>query len=409
VAAPLKVAYVVPRYGTEIRGGAETGARMFAEHLVAERGYAVEVFTTCALDALTWRDEVASGTETVNGVTVHRIASEAGRGEGFHPLSGRLLADPEAAGVDDMEHWVDLQGPKSPALLEAVQGSGAEVIAFYPYLYYPTIRGLPLVRERAIMHPAAHEEPALHLPLFKSVFEQCPMFVFQTQSERDLVCGLFDVGTTPQVLVGLGVEEADGTPEEARALFGLGDDPYLLCIGRVDDKKGTGILWRYFRAYKERHPGPLRLVLVGQVVNAPDAADDMVVTGMIDDGPKWGLLRGAQALVAPSPFEAFSITVIEGMTAGAPAIVNAVCGATREHCERSGAGMWFDGFAEFESVVERMTGDAALHAVLQRNGRQYVEANYRWPVILERYCGALEGFARGGGVPAVADQANGVP
>jgi glycosyltransferase involved in cell wall biosynthesis len=97
------------------------------------------------------------------------------------------------------------------------------------------------------------------------------------------------------------------------------------------------------------------------------------------------------------------------MTAGAPAIVNAVCGATREHCERSGAGMWFDGFAEFESVVERMTGDAALHAVLQRNGRQYVEANYRWPVILERYCGALEGFARGGGVPAVADQANGVP
>ena len=65
MAAPLKVAYVVPRYGTEIRGGAETGARMFAEHLVAERGYAVEVFTTCALDALTWRDEVASGTETV--------------------------------------------------------------------------------------------------------------------------------------------------------------------------------------------------------------------------------------------------------------------------------------------------------------------------------------------------------
>ena len=47
----MKVAYVVPRYGAQIRGGAETGARMMAEHLVADRGDEVEVFTTAALDA----------------------------------------------------------------------------------------------------------------------------------------------------------------------------------------------------------------------------------------------------------------------------------------------------------------------------------------------------------------------
>ena len=45
------------------------------------------------------------------------------------------------------------------------------------------------------------------------------------------------------------------------------------------------------------------------------------------------------------------------MTAGAPVIVNAVCGATREHCEQSGAGMWFEGYAEFEAVLDRMLGD----------------------------------------------------
>jgi glycosyltransferase involved in cell wall biosynthesis len=390
---------VVPRYGTDIRGGAETGARMFAEHLVADRGYEVEVLTTCALDALTWRDELPEGTEVINGVTVHRIASEAGRGIGFHPLSGSLLADPEHAGVDDMARWVDLQGPMSPALLRAVETSEADVIAFYPYLYYPTIRGLPLVRQRAIMHPAAHEEPALHLPLFDDLFTQCRGFVFQTRSERRLVVERFNVATTPQVLVGLGVEEAVGTSDEARARFGLGEAPYLLCIGRVDDKKGTGILWRFFRSYKERHPGPLTLVFVGQVVNPPDQADDVVVTGLIDDADKWGLLRGARALVAPSPYEAFSITVVEGMTAGAPVIVNAVCGATREHCEQSGAGMWFEGFAEFESVVERVTGDAVLHETMRQNGMRYVEANYRWPVILDRYCAFVEEFAAGNGVP----------
>jgi glycosyltransferase involved in cell wall biosynthesis len=389
----MKIAYVVPRYGTSVRGGAETGARMFAEHLVVDCGYQVEVMTTCALDALTWRDELTPGTEVVNGVTVHRIASQAGRGDGFHPLSGRLLADPEQASAADMELWVDLQGPLSPDLLHAVEASDADVIAFYPYLYYPTIRGLPRVRERAIMHPAAHEEPALHLSIFDPLFSQCRGFVFQSRSERQLVIERFGVATTPQVLVGLGVEESDGSADAARLEYALGDDPYLICIGRVDDKKGTGILWRYFRAYKERHPGPLKLILVGQVVDPPELADDILLTDMIGDRTKWGLLRGAHALVSPSPFEAFSITVVEAMTVGVPVIVNASCGATREHCEQSGAGMWFEGYAEFEAVVERMTTDVRVHRTMGANGRRYVEANFRWPVLLDRYCGFLEAFA----------------
>jgi glycosyltransferase involved in cell wall biosynthesis len=251
------------------------------------------------------------------------------------------------------------------------------------------------------MHPAAHEEPALHLPIFDHLFAQCRGFVFQTRSERALVVERFGVASTPQVLMGLGVEEADGDAAAARSAFGLGDSPYLVCIGRVDDQKGTGMLAGYFRAYKDRHPGDLRLVLVGQVVDAPAPAEDIVTTGMISDTDKWGLLRGARALVAPSPHEAFSITVVEGMTAGAPVIVNAACGATREHCEQSGAGLWFEDFAAFEAVVDRMTSDDALHATMRRNGVAYVEANYRWPVILDRYCAFLEGFR--------TDQGKGVP
>ena len=198
----------------------------------------------------------------------------------------------------------------------------------------------------------------------------------------------FGVATTPQVLIGLGIEEPDGggggggvavlaatAPSGSR--YGVDDVPYLLCIGRVDDQKGTGMLWRYFRAYKERHPGPLRLVFVGQVVDPPDPAADIVVTGMIDDEDKWGLLRGARALVAPSPHESFSLTVVEAMTAGVPVLVNAVCGATREHCEQSGAGLWFDDFAEFEAVVGLMTTDDTLHETMRHNGLRYVEANYR--------------------------------
>ena len=185
----MKVAFVVPRYGADIRGGAETGARMLAERLVSDRGYDVDVLTTCAVDAITWRDELAEGTVYSNGVRVHRIRSAAGRDEHFHPLWAQLRDDPAQASPADMERWVDLQGPRSPALLDAVVASDADVLAFYPYLYYPTVRGLPLVAERAVLHPAAHEEPALHLPLFDDLFARCRGFAFHSRSERALVDG----------------------------------------------------------------------------------------------------------------------------------------------------------------------------------------------------------------------------
>ena len=321
---------------------------------------------------------------------VYRFTSEAGRDEGFHPFSGALLQSPETASLADAETWVDLQGPKTPDLLDAVAASEADVVAFYPYLYYPTVRGVPRVADRAVMHPAAHDEPPLRLPVFPPVFRQVRGLVFQTRSERRMVLQRFNVGTTPQVLVGLGVEEVEGSPDDARRTLGMADVPYLLCIGRVDDKKGTGILWRFFRAYKERHPGPLALVLVGQVIDPPEPHPDIVLTGMIDDSVKWGLLRGAAALVAPSPWEAFSITVIEGMTAGVPVMVNADCDATREHCERSGAGLWFGSFAEFEAVLDRLLVDRTLRETLRRRGLQYVTARFRWPVVIDRYGAFLE-------------------
>jgi glycosyltransferase involved in cell wall biosynthesis len=291
-----------------------------------------------------------------------------------------------------------------------VAGSDADVIAFYPYLYYPTVRGLPLVADRAVLHPAAHEEPALHLPLFDDLFTRCRGFAFHSRSERALVHERFGVASTPQVLVGLGIEEAGrGDSAGVAAAYGVGDVPYLVCIGRVDDQKGTGMLWRYFRAYKERHAGPLRLVFVGQVVDPPDPAPDVVVTGMIDEEDKWGLLRGARALVAPSPHESFSLTVVEALTAGVPVLVNASCGATREHCEQSGAGLWFGDFAEFEAVVGLLATDDTLHATMRRNGLRYVETNYAWPVVLDRYCGFLERFVNREGAAASPTQGNGVP
>ena len=86
----MKVAFVTPRYGPEVMGGAESAARQLAEHLVAERSWPVEVFTTCALDHITWDDVLDEGDSTINGVSVHRFRSEQGRDPGYYALDGRL-------------------------------------------------------------------------------------------------------------------------------------------------------------------------------------------------------------------------------------------------------------------------------------------------------------------------------
>jgi glycosyltransferase involved in cell wall biosynthesis len=76
---------------------------------------------------------------------------------------------------------------------------------------------------------------------------------------------------------------------------------------------------------------------------------------------------------------------MEAWSAGTPVVVNARCDVTREHCERSSGGLWFDDYAKLESVLERLMADHRLRAELSRQGAGYVERHYRWPVVIERY------------------------
>lgn len=75
---------------------------------------------------------------------------------------------------------------------------------------------------------------------------------------------------------------------------------------------------------------------------------------------------------------------------------------TREHCERSGGGLWFTSYPEFEATLDRLLADAGLRATLGANGRAYVDRFYQWPVLIARYAAFLEGVvARGRGTPGL--------
>jgi glycosyltransferase involved in cell wall biosynthesis len=387
----VKVAFVTPRYGVEVRGGAEQAARVLAEHVVADLGWEAEALSTCAIDNRTWADEYDPGTVDIHGVRVSRFRCEAGRAPDFDKVSGRVLKLPGRASVAEADRWVDLQGPRSAGLLDAIASTDADVVVFYPYLYHPTVRGVSLVGRRAILHPAAHDEAPLYLPVFRPVFAAAAGFAYHTFIERRLVESTFPVASTRQIVLGLGVDD----PVEGGTAPVTGD--YLLFVGRVDDGKGTSLLAEYFAIYKDRHPGPVRLVLAGRVYDTPPAHPDIEVIGEVDEATKWALYRDAMGFVQPSGWESFSIVLMDAWESGLPVLVNGGSDVLREHCRRSGGGLWFDSYATFEVGLDRLLRDAPLRAALGAAGRRYVEENYRWPALLARYRTFLEGVAEHAG------------
>ncbi len=397
----MRVAFVTPRYGPQVMGGAETAARLLAEHLVAECGATVDAFSTCALDHVTWRDELDPGESTLNGVRVHRFRSRAGRDRGFYDLDTRLRLGPRHATRRESERWVELNGPVTPDLVEAVRACDADVVAFYPYLYYPTVLGIGSVPMPAVLHPAAHDEPALYLPVFRSTYASADALCYHTVAERELVERLHDVAERPQMVLGLGVGEDAGTGRAGGDALGLGSRPYIVSVGRVDDHKGSSMLAAFFRTYKERRPGPLAMALVGPVAAKIPPHPDVVVTGAVSEADKWDIVRDAAVSVSPSALESFSLVVLEAWVQAVPVVVNATCPPTREHCERSGGGLWFGSYREFEAVLDRLLADAPLRRRLGEQGRAYVDRHYRWPVLIRRYERFLETVvARGRRQPA---------
>lgn len=397
-----KVVFVTPRYGPEIMGGAETAVRQLAEHLRALTDWEAEVHTTCALDAITWADELDPGTTHINGVAVHRHRSMHGRLPDFYGLDGLLRLTPRMGTLEQGKRWVDYNGPVSPELVDAVCASDADVVVFSPYLYHPTVATIGKVRVPAVFHPAAHDEPALYLPVFRGTFGNADAFCFYTASERILVERMYPVAERPQMVLGLGVGDAEGAGRPGSEVLGLGDRPYIVSVGRVDEHKGSKMLASYFATYKERHPGPLALALVGPVSVELGAHPDIVVTGAVDESDKWDIMHDALLAVSPSALESFSLVVIEAWVEQLPVLVNGSCGPTREHCERSGGGLWFTSYPEFEAVLDRLVSDGSLRARLGAAGRDYVDRHFRWPVLIRRYDEFLTTVVeRGRGTPSL--------
>ena len=382
---PLHLAFVVPRYGREIIGGAENATRMLAEALVNYGDATVEILTTTASSLETWDNDFPVGEEELNGVAVRRFKVDSGRAPNFAAATRKMLASAASLEMNEAHEFIRLQGPVSSDLLDAVESFDGDAVIFYPYLYHPITEGILRAKVPTIMHPAAHMEPVLRLPIFEEIFARVDALVYHTDAERAVVESRFKVGQKPALTLGMGFQTFEGQIGDIRVRLGIENTPFLLCLGRVDAPKGTTLLVDMFKEYKARNPSPLALVLAGPISIHPNSAPDVYVVGPVTEADKADLLSNTLCLVSPSAFESFSIVLIEAWAKKKPAMVNRLCEPTVEQVERSGGGLIFDGFESFELNVNRIIGDGELVKMMGNAGFHYVMSRYQWPVLVEKY------------------------
>jgi glycosyltransferase involved in cell wall biosynthesis len=206
-----------------------------------------------------------------------------------------------------------------------------------------------------------------------------------------LVERTFPIAQLPASVIGNSVTEGVGDPGLARDALGLGsDESFVLCVGRVERDKGSHALADLWRRYRRQHPEAPRLVLLGPVHEALDGEGDVLVVGQQSEEIKWGALRACDLLIAPSPWESFSLVILEAWLAGRPVIVNGRCEATVEHCRRSGGGLWFSDALEFEVMIDRLLSDPGLREHLARRGAAYARRQFSWPAVVGRYAALVD-------------------
>ena len=62
-----------------------------------------------------------------------------------------------------------------------------EAFIFMTYLYYTTVKGLPLVKDKAILISTAHDEPPIYLKTFDTLFQMPKALFYLTVEEKKFV------------------------------------------------------------------------------------------------------------------------------------------------------------------------------------------------------------------------------
>lgn len=380
--------FVIPRFGEEISGGAETLVGALARKL-AERGDQVTAITTCALDHRTWENHFPEGKGLAYGIPVQRFKVDSRSLDIWIPLQIRLSEGIPLTLEEELQ-WIT-HSVNSEGMYSWIESHANEFDAlfFAPYLFGTTWFGSLTVPQKSILIPCLHDEAYAYTNVMASMFRRVRGCLFNASPEADLARRLYGQHIKGSS-VGMGFEERDTT--ENKKYF-KESFPYIMYLGRKETGKNAHLLIDNFIALKNAKPelSKLKLIIVGggsfSDIERPNALlrEDIIDCEHVSEAEKQSLLKNALCLVQPSRNESFSIVMMESWLQGTPTVVHARCEVTKHHVLQSGGGLYFDSVQDFILVIEALYKNHKLREELGQAGREYVKTTYSWDAVLSRF------------------------
>jgi glycosyltransferase involved in cell wall biosynthesis len=214
---------------------------------------------------------------------------------------------------------------------------------------------------------------------------------YLTEAERKVAHKLYGLPVDHGQVVGMGISVQRPAPsaiEEARQRLGL-PEHYFLYVGRVDTAKGCGRLVEAFNEFSPSAPD-MALVLMGQRFMPVPESRQVFCTGFVSEADRDAVMAGAMALVMPSRYESLSMVLLEAMRLGVPVLANQECEVLADHIAHSGGGLHYAGHRDLVAKMRKLVRAAPQERdAMGAAGKDYVEARYTWPRVVERYCTAL--------------------
>jgi glycosyltransferase involved in cell wall biosynthesis len=278
------------------------------------------------------------------------------------------------------------------------------------------VLGLSVAPRKSILVPTAHDEPAIHLGIYREMFSLPAAIAYNTEVERRFLAGEFSIRAIAEETVGCGVDlpqqgdapsraaaepvPVDGEapppadagrgrwPAQSRGAAFRGrhkiHSPFALYGGRIEKGKGCEELVEYFSTY-HGEGGHLTLALMGVKLMPLPEEPYIRFAGLLSERERLQALEAAEVVIVPSPFESLSLLALEAFAVGTPILANARSEVLVDHCLRSNAGLFYADRDEFVECLKLLAVDDRLRAQMGRNGRAYVREHYRWDLIMGKY------------------------
>lgn len=386
----VKVAFVIPWYGDNIPGGAESHCRGVAKALIAI-GVSVEVLTTCVEKFLSnWNHDFHPEGKTVEGgVTVRRFKVRRRDTARFDAVNYKLMHNQPVTPEEEQIYVTEMIN--SPGLYKYIRQHREEyVFLFMPYMFGTTYWGSRECPERAILIPCLHDESYARMNVFREMCESVRGLLFNSAAEKSLAEDLCNLNPERLIVTGEPVN-CDWTSNARRFRQKHGLSDFFLYAGRTEKGKGADLLVEYFCRYLDETRRSEQLVFIGGGdLEIPSAYQSRIFRlGFVPEQDKYDAYGAALALCVPSVMESFSLVTMESWLAGRPVVVNAHCPVTTGFCLESNGGLFFSGYAEFREILITLADDPGLCTALGINGRQYVVRHFRPEAVAHRYKDAI--------------------